>query len=251
MAKTRIHKVLAQAGVASRRGVEEMILEGRVAVNGRVVAELPCFVDPDHDRIAVDGRNVTTRPESHVYFLLNKPRGVVCTQRDPQGRPRAVDLVPPTHKRVYCVGRLDAETTGLIIITNDGALTEHVTHPRYGVVKTYVAQADGRVTGADIARLKGGMHIDGKRTAGAGVKVLKRSGRQTLLELRLAEGRNREIRRMLARLGHKVRRLKRTAIGSITDRGLKIGRWRVLTKGELQKLRKGLRAAKRPARNDK
>lgn len=237
MAKVRIHKLLAQAGVASRRAVEEMILDGRVSVNGRTVSELPCFVEPERDRVAVDGRPVNARPEKHAYFLLNKPRGVVCTQRDPDGRPRAVDLVPKIGKRVYCVGRLDAETTGLIILTNDGELTEHVTHPSHGVVKTYVAEADGRVTGGAIERLKKGVHLAGARTAGAGVKVLKRSDKATMLQLKLWEGRNREIRRMLARLGHKVRRLKRTAIGPITDRGLKIGSFRVLTPGEVAKLK--------------
>jgi len=239
MSKLRIQKYLSEQGVASRRAVEEMILEGRITVNARAVTELPCFVEPEGDEIRVDGRRVSRRTAEKVYFLLNKPRGVVCTQRDPEGRPRAADLIPPIGKRVYCVGRLDSESTGLIVLTNDGELTQLVTHPRYGVSKTYVVEIDGRLGAEEVAQLKRGMYVDGKRTRGAGVKVLRSSPRQSLLEIQLTEGRNREIRRLLARLGHKVRRLKRTAVGPITDRGLKIGHYRLLTGGEVAKLKAG------------
>lgn len=238
MAKVRIQKVLSEAGVASRRASEQLILDGRVTVDGEAVADLPCFVDPAAADIRVDGRRIRAgRRGGKVYFLLNKPRGVVCTQSDPQKRVRAVDLVPAVGRRVYCVGRLDVESTGLIILTNDGELTQLVAHPRYGVAKTYVVEVDGRVTAEAVERLKAGVWLDGGRTAGAEVKVLRRGVKRSVLQFRLREGRNREVRRMLARTGHKVRRLKRTAIGCVTDRGLKIGHWRVLTKGEVVRLR--------------
>ena len=237
MAKERIQKFLSRVGVASRRAAEEMVIEGRVLVNGAPVVELPCFVD-DGDDVRVDGRRVRPKAAGHVYFLLNKPRGVVCTQSDPQGRPRARDLVPAGRRRVYCAGRLDADTTGLIVLSDDGELTQHLTHPSHEVPKTYVAEADGKVEGPAIERLRRGVWLDAGKTRPAGVKVLRRGPRRTLLELRLSEGRNREVRRILARLGHKVRRLKRTAIGPITDRGLKIGSQRPLRPAEVARLRK-------------
>ncbi|MDY6914157.1 MAG: pseudouridine synthase [Planctomycetota bacterium] len=245
MKKVRIQKVLSAAGLASRRAAEQMVLDGRVTVNGELVTDLPCLVDVENDDIFTDGRPVRKRPAQRVYFLLNKPRGVVCTQHDPEGRPKAVDLVPGVkNRRVYCVGRLDADSTGLIILTNDGELTQYLTHPRYGVVKTYVAQVDGQPGEKEIARLKSGVHLDGRRTQPAGVKVLRRGAKQSLLGIRLAEGRNREIRRILARLGHKVRRLKRTAIGPITDRGLKVGNFRMLRPAEVARLRRSGRESK-------
>jgi len=236
MSKLRIQKFLAEAGVASRRAAEEMVLQGRVAVNGVRVEALPCFVDPARDRVRVDGKVVRPAPAARSYFLLNKPRGVVCTQRDPSGRPRAVDLVPQGKGRLYCAGRLDVDSTGLVLLTNDGELTEYLTHPRHGVVKTYVVEIDGRITGDRIEKLKAGTYLDGKRTQGARVKVLRRGQARSLLEIRLTEGRNREVRRILARLGYKVRRLKRVAIGPITDRGLKVGHFRPLLGQEVRRL---------------
>ncbi|MGB2822279.1 MAG: pseudouridine synthase [Phycisphaerae bacterium] len=239
MAKIRIQKVLSEAGVASRRAVEQMVLDGRVSVNGSAVTLLPCFVDPAADRIRVDGRIVGKRPAERIYLLLNKPRGVVCTQSDPQGRRRAVDLVPEIPgRRVYCVGRLDADSTGLLLLTDDGELTEYLTHPRYGAPKTYVVRIDGVLTGEQIARLKSGVFLDGKRTGGAAVKVLRKSPTQSLIEVTLTEGRNREIRRILLGFGVKVRRLKRVAIGPVTDRGLKIGSSRELRRQEVDRLRR-------------
>jgi len=246
MGKVRIQKVLSAAGVASRRHVEEMILDGRITVNGRLVNELPCFVDERTDRIAVDGRRIRQQRKPKAYFLLNKPRGVVCTQRDPQGRPRAADLVPRTEGRIYCVGRLDKDTTGLVILTNDGEFTQHVTHPAGGVAKTYVVEVDGRIGPDDIEKLSRGVHMDGRRTRTARVKVLRRGPTRSLLEIRLTEGRNREIRRILARLGHKVRKLKRTAIGPITDRGVKVGKYRPLSPAEVERIRRSGRKDTQP-----
>ncbi len=239
MDKVRIQKVLSAAGVASRRAVEQMLREGRIEVNGDVVTELPCFVGPS-DEIRLDGRAIRKRPQRHVYVLLNKPRGVVCTQRDEtgRGRPRAVDLVGGVAERLHCVGRLDEDSTGLILLTTDGALTNRLTHPRYGVAKTYRAVVAGRVTGQDVTRLQGGLFVGSRRTRRAGVKVLRRGATQSLVEVRLHEGRNRQVRRMLAALGHNVRRLHRSAIGPITDRGLKIGRFRHLRPAELAALRR-------------
>ena len=235
--KRRIQKVLAEAGVASRRAIEEMVLEGRITVNGELVSRLPCFVDLDEDDVRADGKHIRShRTSQRVYFLVNKPRGVVCTQSDPAGRPRAVDLLPPRPQRLYPVGRLDVESTGLLILTNDGDLTEYLTHPRHGVIKTYVVEVEGPMGGEQIDVLKKGVYLEGKRTQGAKVKVLRRGIKRTLLELRLSEGRNREVRRMLARLGVKVKRLKRTAIGPITDRGLKIGSARELSRSEVRRL---------------
>ncbi|NQU74889.1 MAG: rRNA pseudouridine synthase, partial [Planctomycetes bacterium] len=234
--KIRIQKVLAELGTASRRACEQMVLAGRVWVNGKVVSELPCFVDPMEDKISVDGERLRGRAENKVYVLLNKPKGVVCTNRDPAGRPRAIDLVSRIAERVFPVGRLDADSTGLILLTNDGELANRVMHPRYGLVKTYVVEIAGRIEAAVMEKLKAGMFLDAKRTAGVGVKVLRRDRERTLLEVRIKEGRNREIRRMLARLGHKVRALRRVAIGPIRDRGIKTGKFRMLTRLEVNRL---------------
>jgi len=239
MAKVRIQKLLAAAGLASRRDVEEMVRQGRISVNGQIVTSLPVFVGPA-DEIRVDGMLVRKRPEQKVYILLNKPRGVVCTQRDEPGfdRPKAADLVGDVGARLYCVGRLDEDSTGLIILTNDGELTHRLTHPRYGVVKTYIAHVAGRLGPEDIRALRRGIFLDGRRTRGAQVRLLRRGGEISLLQLRISEGRNRQVRRMLARLGHNVRRLHRAAIGPIDDRGLKIGRFRYLSPREVAALRK-------------
>jgi 23S rRNA pseudouridine2605 synthase len=236
----RIQKFLAEVGIASRRAVEEMVLLGQIEVNGEVVKTLPCFVTPGRDEIVVDGRRISRRRRAaeKVYFLLNKPRNVVCTNHDPQGRRKAVDFLPPITQRVYTVGRLDADSTGLILLTNDGELTQHLTHPSGETPKTYVVTVDGCVEEKQIDRLKRGLYLDGKRTAGAGVNVEHRGPKQTLLRITLREGRNREIRRVLVRLGHKVRRLKRVAIGPITDKGLGVGQVRPLSRKELQQLRR-------------
>ena len=238
MAKTRIQKVLSEAGVASRREAEEMLTQGRVTVNGERMTDLPCFVE-ESDDIRVDGQPVRRRPRARTSILINKPRGVVCTQRDDprHSRPRAVDLVGRAGGGVHCVGRLDMDSTGLIVLTDDGDLTNRLTHPRYGVAKTYVVRVAGRIGAEDLAALQKGMHLDGRR-ARAQTKVLRRGPKESLLEIRLHEGRNRQIRRMLARLGHKVLRVHRRAIGPISDRGVKIGKFRRLAAAEVDALRK-------------
>jgi 23S rRNA pseudouridine2605 synthase len=233
----RIQKVLAEAGVASRRAAEEMVTDGRVSVNGRPVTSLPLFVDPESDRIFIDGRALRRRSRQAAYLLLNKPRGVVCTSDDPQGRKKAVDLAPEIPGvRLYCVGRLDIDTTGLLILTNDGELTEYLTHARYGVPTTYVVEIAGQLSAEDIEAFKQGVYLDGRRTGGGGLKVLGKTADRSELEVTISEGRNKEIERILLKFGVKVRRMRRTAIGPITDRGLKTGACRELTPAEVKKL---------------
>ncbi|MCK4275911.1 MAG: rRNA pseudouridine synthase [Phycisphaerae bacterium] len=251
MPATRIQKVLAAAGVASRRAIEQMVRDGRITVNGRAITDLPCFVESG-DEICVDGRRVSAAPGETVVFLLNKPKGMVCTQRDPAGRRRAVDLIPPIPQRVYCAGRLDADSTGLVVLTNDGELTNYLTHPRYGVSKTYVVEVDGRIGGDAVERLKSGVWLDGTKRS-AWVKVLRRSSTRSVLQVRICEGRNRQVRRILSRLGYRARRLKRTAIGPLTDRGLKGGAFRQLTAVQIARLRRAGedKDSTRPARAKK
>lgn len=235
MAKERLQKVMASAGVASRRQCEELILQGMVSVNGRVVDELPAFVDPDTDVITVGGRRIRRREP--VYFLLNKPKGVICTSNDPQGRPKATDLVPPA-ERVFCVGRLDADTSGLIILTNDAELTDLLTHPKYKVPKAYVARVSGRVEGETLQKLRKGVWLAEGRTTEADAKVLKNGHNESLLEVTIKQGLNRQVRRMLAKVGLPVQSLKRTRIGPLKLERLGVGKYRPLSKAEVAALKR-------------
>jgi 23S rRNA pseudouridine2605 synthase len=185
MANQRLQKVLAAAGVASRRKCEELILEGAVQVNGKVVDKLPAFVEPRKDVITVNGKKIRT--EQKVYYLLNKPKGVICTNFDPQGRKKAIDLVP-ARERIFCVGRLDADSTGLIILTNDSKLTNRLTHPRYELPKTYVATVKGEIQGQSVEKLKKGVWLTEGKTAKAAVKILKRNHKESLIEITIRQG---------------------------------------------------------------
>jgi 23S rRNA pseudouridine2605 synthase len=238
MAEQRLQKVLAAAGVDSRRNCEELILEGAVRVNRKVVDTLPVFVDPEKDVITVNGRRIQAARK--VYFLLNKPKGVICTNSDPEGRKRAIDLVR-TDERVFCVGRLDADTTGLIIVTNDSELTNKLTHPRYGLSKKYVVKVKGEISGDAVEKLKKGVWLAEGKTGHAAIKVLKRNYKESLIEITLQQGLNRQIRRMLARVGVRVKSLKRAQIGRLTAKGLGVGQSRRLSEAEVRSLR---RAAK-------
>jgi len=233
MTKERLQKVMASAGVASRRQCEELILAGVVRVNGKTVDELPAFVDAQTDKIVVDGRRL--RLPERVYFALNKPKGVICTNRDPQGRRRAIDLVQ-CPQRVFCIGRLDADTTGLIILTNDAELTNRLTHPRYKVPKTYVATVKGQVDAKAVEQLKKGIWLAEGKTGKATVKLLKVGHQESLLEITISQGLNRQVRRMLARVGVPVKSLKRVSIGKLKLRNLGTGRYRELTKAEVASL---------------
>jgi len=235
MAKQRLQKFLAGAGVASRRRCEEMILDGVVRVNRKVVDTLPAFVEADSDVVTVDGRRV--RAAENVYFLLNKPKGVICTSSDPQGRKKAVDLVDCA-ERIFCVGRLDAETTGAIILTNDSDLANRLTHPKYEVAKTYEVRVKGRVDGAAMEKLKRGVWLSEGKTGRAAVKVLRRSSTESTLQVTISQGLNRQVRRMMARVGYKAKSLKRTAIGNIGIKGMARGRYKRLGKGQVAYLKR-------------
>jgi len=235
MTEQRLQKVLAAAGVDSRRKCEELILDGAVLVNRKVVDKLPAFVDPEKDVITVNGKKI--RAAQKVYFLLNKPKGVICTNRDPQGRKKAIDLVH-TSERIFCVGRLDADTTGLIILTNDSELANRLTHPRYRMAKTYVVKVKAEVAGVQVEKLKRGIWLADGKTGRASVKILQRRHKESLIEITIRQGLNRQVRRMLARVGLPVRSLTRTRIGKLTARGLGIGKFRALTKAEVTYLKR-------------
>jgi 23S rRNA pseudouridine2605 synthase len=235
MTEQRLQKVLAAAGVDSRRKCEELILEGVVRVNGKVIERLPAFVDPDKDIITVNGRKI--RAARKVYFLLNKPKGVLCTSRDPRGRKKAIDLIH-TNERIFCVGRLDADTMGLIILTNDSELSNRLTHPRYGISKTYVVRIKGEIKSEQIEKLKKGIWLAEGKTSRASVKILKRRHTESLIEITIRQGLNRQVRRMLSKIGFPVKSLTRTKIGSLSIRGLGVCKSRALTNAEVASLKK-------------
>ena len=225
----RLQKILARVGFGSRRVCEEIIAEGRVTVDG-VVAELGKRVDVETQVVAVDGAPVGVRPDL-VYYLLNKPAGVITTADDPQGRPTVVDVVPD-EPRVFSVGRLDAETEGLLVMTNDGQLTHHLTHPSFGVEKEYLALVEGEPSRASLRTLRDGVDLEDGPTARARVTAVE----SNLLRITIHEGRNRQVRRMCDAVGHPVVRLVRTRIGPITDPRLAPGEWRELTRDEVRLL---------------
>lgn len=235
MSRERIQKVLASAGFGPRRACEDLVLAGRVRVNGERVNRLPVLVDPQADAISVDGKRV--RVERLVYFMLNKPKRVYCTQHDPAGRTRAVDLLVGVKERVFPVGRLDADSMGLLILTNDGDLAQTLTHPSFSVAKTYRAEVTGSPTAETIERLRGGVWLAGGRTSRATVRLIYRQRDKAILEITLKEGRNRQVRRMLSKAGHKVRRLTRIQIGKLSVARLPLGGWRPLTDSEVSYLR--------------
>jgi len=230
MAEQRLQKVLASAGVDSRRKCEELIVSGAVRVNGKVVDKLPAFVDPERDSIIVDGKRI--RAAQKVYFVLNKAKGVICTSSDPAGRKKATDIVQ-SRERIFCVGRLDADSTGIIILTNDNELANKLTHPRYGVAKTYVVKVRGAVSGEQLEKLKRGIWLAEGKTRRASAKILKRSHKESLVEITIRQGLNRQIRRMFAKVGYKVVSLKRTCIGKLNLRGLGVGKYRRLSSSEI------------------
>ena len=231
----RLQKVMARAGVASRRKSEELIRQGRVAVNGRVVRELGTRVDPARDVITVDGEPLRLRAQ-HTYILLHKPPGVITTVHDPWGRPTVLDLVQ-TEARVFPVGRLDANSEGLVLLTDDGELAYRLTHPRFEHEKEYHVLVAGRPTRRTLERLRRGVRLEDGVTAPAKVEVLRRAGRNTWLRIVLHEGRKRQIRRMAEAVGHPVRRLIRVRIGPLRLGNLAPGEWRHLTRREVEALR--------------
>lgn len=232
----RLQKVLAHAGIGSRRACEEVILQGRVTVDGQVVRELGSKVDPENSKIFVDGQRIY--PERMVYFAVNKPKGYVSTNNDPSGRPRVVDILPEIPQRVYTVGRLDEMSTGLILLTNDGELANKLAHPKFGVEKLYRAVVAGNPDRDVLNKLTEGIWLAEGKVRARRVRVVGKKGESTVLEMVLAEGKNREVRRMLAKLGHKVMTLTRVAVGPITLKGLTPGQFRPLSNAEVDLLRK-------------
>lgn len=231
----RLNKYLAHAGVGSRRYCDDLIARGRVSIDGAVVREMGTRIDPETQQVTVDGQPL--HQERPVYWLLNKPPGYLCTNNDPDGRPLALDLVPHIPQRVYTVGRLDEDSEGLLLLTNDGDLAHKLMHPRFGVFKTYVVQVAGKPSAADLNKLLEGVWLSDGHVRARRVKKFKTQGDSAWLEIVLSEGKNREIRRMLARLEHKVLRLRRIAIGPIKLDRLKPGKSRKLHPDEIEMLK--------------
>jgi len=232
----RLNKLLAHAGVGSRRHVEELIVAGRVMVDGQPIRELGTRVDPETQQVTVDGQPV--KLERSVYWVVNKPRGYLCTNEDPAGRPRAIDLVPHVEQRVYTVGRLDEDSEGLLLLTNDGDLAHRLMHPRFGVEKTYQVQVAGHPSRDDVQQILKGVWLSDGHVRAQRLKIMKSQGESTWLQIVLSEGKNREIRRMLARLNHKVLRLRRVAIGPVQLDKLPRGKARKVSLEELNALRR-------------
>ncbi len=267
----RLQKILSQAGIASRRAAERLIAAGRVAVNGITVTEMGTKADPSLDDVRVDGRRIRT-PERRRYILLYKPAGYLTTRADPERRPIVLDLIAGVREYVYPVGRLDYDTEGLLLLTNDGDLAAVLTHPRHGVERIYEALVAGMPDDTALNRLRTGVSLDGRRTRPADVLVLNRPSRSTVrsrsivgratpgaperdgvIRITIREGRHRQVRRMCEAVGHPVRRLKRIGIGPIRDRRLKPGEWRDLRKDEIDALSRaaseGLTSDRRRARS--
>ncbi|CAM5792129.1 MULTISPECIES: pseudouridine synthase [Brevibacillus] len=238
----RLQKVLANAGVASRRHCEELIVQGRVQVNGQIVKELGTRVDPDNDKIKVDGKLVHL--ERKIYVLLYKPTGYITSVSDPQGRRVVVDLLKGIKERVYPVGRLDYDTSGLLLLTNDGEMAHMLTHPSYEMDKVYRAWVKGVPAREKVSQLESGIRLEDGMTAPAQAKLLKTTSARdrSLLELTIHEGRNRQVRRMCEAIGHPVLSLERIQLGFLTLEGLQPGQYRPLTSAEVEKIKSGLSA---------
>lgn len=230
----RLQRFLADAGVASRRGSEQVILAGQVTVNGQVVRELGTKIDPAKDHVFFEGQRV--RPKRRRYLALNKPVGYICTQDDPEGRKRALDLIPKEWANVQTVGRLDWASEGLIFLTNDGQFALRMTHPRYGISKTYEVKVRGAVSEDVLEQLKAGVVHEGERLRADEARIVRAGPNSTLVELVLREGKNREIRRLFESQGLPVERLRRVQIGPVKLGNLAVGRWRTLTGKEIQSL---------------
>jgi 23S rRNA pseudouridine2605 synthase len=244
MSEERLQKIISTAGVASRRAAEELITQGRVEVNGRTVRTLGTKADPERDEIKVDGRRIKEQKRKR-YILLYKPRGYVTTRSDPQGRPTVMDLLKGVKEYVYPVGRLDYDSEGLLLLTNDGDLAARLMHPSHEIEKVYEARVRGVPAPEDLERLAKGIVLDGKRTAPAKIRLADRppkvtasGAEQAFVEVVLHEGRQRQVRRMFESIGHPVARLRRMRIGPITDEQIPIGHWRDLTPQEIARLQR-------------
>ncbi|WP_071027704.1 pseudouridine synthase [Peptoniphilus raoultii] len=231
----RLQKYLAHAGLASRRKSEELIKEGKVKVNNKVIDQMGFEVDPQKDKIYFEGKLLKIDNEM-VYIILNKPMGVVTTASDEKGRVNVCDLID-TDKRIYPVGRLDIDTTGLVILTNDGSLANVLMHPKHKIGKTYIVTVEGRPNGKQLNKLREGLNIRDLKTQKADVKILKNFDKDSIIKITIYEGQNHQIKRMFSYIGHKVKKLKRISMGEISLEGLEIGNYRYLNKEEIKYLR--------------
>lgn len=234
--RIRLNKFLSQVGAASRREADKMISEGRVEVNNEVIQELGYKIDGEKDEVKVDGKRVN-REKSLAYLMLNKPLGYLVTMKDPYQRPTIKELLPSLKKRIFPVGRLDYDSEGLLLLTNDGELAYRLTHPSFEVKKTYIVKVRGEPDLLKLARLKKGIFLYGKKTAPAQITLLSRDSKGALLKTEIHEGRKREVKRMFETIGHKVVSLKRVAFGGLTLGKLKPGEWRFLTQKEVEELK--------------
>lgn len=230
----RLQKFLADAGISSRRGGEELILNGHVKVNGEIVRELGTKVDPDKDVVFVDG--VRAKFRRKIYVAINKPAGYLCTRRDPKKRRCIGELLPPEWNILYPVGRLDNDSEGLLLMTNDGEFCLHLTHPRYGVCKKYVTLVEGKAEESALKKMTHGIQHEGELLKASRVRILSRNNSHSVVEVELTEGKNREVRRLFSSCGLNVERLQRVQIGSVKLGELPTGKWRTLTSSEIKSL---------------
>lgn len=233
----RLAKFLSHAGIASRRQCEELLRQGKVKVNGNVITELGFQIDPDHDQIEFAGQIIQNEPAA-VYVLLNKPPGFICSAYDPQGRPTVLDLVKNIEQRIYPVGRLDFDTAGLIILSNDGEFTNQMIHPRYKIEKRYEAWVKGKVADLELKAIRSGLLLDDGPTAAAESRIIKQENQKSLIEIRIHEGRKRQVKRMCEAIGHPVISLKRTGFAFLTLEGVREGQYRHLTAQEVIDLKR-------------
>ena len=235
MSEERLQKILSHAGIASRRAAEEMILAGRVSVDGKIITELGIKFDITASKICVDNEIISYN-EKKVYILLNKPKNILSSAKDDRGRQTVVDLIADVNERIYPVGRLDYDTEGLILLTNDGELMNALLHPKFQINKTYLAKVTGNLTKDKLDKLQNGIQLDDGLTAPAIVRVVGKSNTEAKIEITIHEGRNRQVRRMFSAIGCEVKKLKRIKFANLTIHNLKIGQYRHLTKVELENL---------------
>lgn len=237
--KERLQKVLSQAGIASRRNAEKLIAEGKIRVNGVITTELGTKVDIEKDKISYNGKTIRTL-EKKVYFMLNKPKGYISSAKDEKGRKTVIDLLADVPERIFPVGRLDYNTEGLLLLTNDGEFMNNLLHPKFEIAKTYVAKINGIINQEQIYKLCDGIELEDGKTAPADVYVdsIDTKLKQSRIEITIHEGRNRQVRRMFQALGFEVKSLKRIAFGDLTLNGLQRGKYRPLRENELKRLKK-------------
>ena len=237
MSEERLHKILSRAGISSRRAAEKIILEGRVTVDGKIISELGAKADIEKNKICVDGK-ILTFDEEKIYLLLNKPKNFLCSVKDDKGRKTVLDLVPNISERIYPVGRLDFDSEGLIILTNDGELTNLLLHPKFKIEKTYRAKIFGELTDEKIKKLRAGIELDDGLTAPAKIFLISREKNFSVAEITIHEGRNRQIRRMFAATGCEVKKLRRIKFADLNLNGVEVGKFRRLTSKEIKNLYK-------------